>query len=501
MSRYTRFPPKAQSSKEPLPASRSRAGDLTENGPSRAAPQGRDAASAPSARHPVVANDRLSPMVWIFLASLLIPILFSVGSLKLAPVRIVLLIAVVPVLIAWISGKCGRIRLADIWLLLLAFWMFVTFNLDGGHSTFRYSMLTVIEVIAPYLLARTYIRSQAQYEALLRILFWIAVILLPAAAIESFTKIRIYNMIVDPIFSTFPWANYEPRLGLYRAQTVFEHPILYGVMVAFFTLPVFTLFRQSNGWAASLLRTSPILLATFLSLSAGAWMGAILQALLSLYKIILRNVPWRWWLALGGVITLYFVVLFGSNQPVFQFFSGKLAFDSHTAYHRYLIWIYGWENVWQAPLFGRGLADWDRPIWLYSPSIDNLWLVFAIRHGLPGLIFILGAYVTVVCTLIWARPQSETVRAYREALVFALIGLAVALVTVHLWSATFNFIIFMLGAGMWMRDVPQEDGSSSADPATDQRRGAAPNTPITARGGHLRPVNSRTTNNSPRNRS
>lgn len=459
MSRYTRFP--QQSLKRPLPTSHSRARAQTENGSRSTPPQDRAAATTLSGRRTVVANDRLSPVVWIFLLSLLIPIVFSLGSLRLAPVRIVLVIAVVPVFISWVSGKFGKIRLADIWILLFAFWMLISFNLDGGHSTFRYSILSVIEVIAPYLLARTYIRSQAQYEAMLRILFWFAVILLPAAAIESITKIRIYNMIFDPFFSTPPWLNYEPRMGLYRAQTVFEHPILYGVMIAFFTLPVFTLFRQSNGWLASIIRTSPILLATFFSLSAGAWMGAILQALLSLYKIIFRNVPWRWWLALGGVTTLYFVVLFGSNQPVFQFFSGKLAFDSHTAYHRYLIWIYGWENVWQAPLFGRGLADWNRPIWLHSPSIDNLWLVFAIRHGLPGLAFILGAYVTVVCTLIWAQPKSETVRAYREALVFALIGLAVALVTVHLWSATFNFIIFMLGAGMWMRDTPKDNRENS----------------------------------------
>lgn len=473
MPRYTRFPPKTALLEDPAPVAQNLTGARVL--PENSAPEESRRSARSSTResqNTVAAGDRLSPVVWIFLISLIIPIFFSVGNLRLAPVRIVLLIAVVPVIIAWISGKCGRIRLADILFVFCALWMFTSFNLDGGHSTFRYSALAIIEMITPYLMARTFIRSQAQYETMLRILFWFALILLPAAVLESTTKIRLYNMIFDPVFPTFPWANYEPRLGLYRAQTVFEHPILYGVLIAFCTLPVFTLFRQNKGWLASLMRTSPIIGATFFSLSAGAWLGAILQALLSLYKILFRNLSWRWWLALTGVIVLYFAVLFGSNQPVFQFFSGKLAFDSHTAYHRYLIWFYGWENVWETPIFGRGLADWNRPSWLHSPSIDNLWLVFAIRHGLPGLVFVLGGYIAVLCTLIWARPKSAAICAHREALAFSLIGLAVALVTVHLWSATFNFIMFMLGAGLWMRDAPQMEDETSASPGREDNQTA-----------------------------
>lgn len=354
--------------------------------------------------------------------------------------------------------------------------MFVTFNLDGGASTFEFSVILMVETITPYLLARRFVRTQADFERLVKMMFWFAVILLPAAAIESFTGARIYNQIFEVVFPTHDWVFYEKRMGMWRAQTVFEHPILYGVMMAFFLAPVYTMARQKRGRGASIVTSLPVIGATFFALSAGGWMGAILQTGLMLWNRVLQQFKNRWKVFAGLVVLAYLIVEFGSNQPPFQFFSTYLAFDAGTAYHRYLILIYGMENVWNTPLFGRGLNDWERPFWMYTPSVDNLWLLMAMRHGIPGFLLMFVGYVAAVTTMVRARPSAQVLRDYRNALVFSLMALGVAIVTVYLWNATYYFMFFMLGAGAWFHEVPQEDqepGSVQNVPSPSIHRRAA----------------------------
>src|SRR5262245_65876379 len=60
--------------------------------------------------------------VALFLIALIIPWVFYFGPLRMAVYRIVLLVIVVPCLVMWMAGKAGRIRIADIVLLLYCFW-------------------------------------------------------------------------------------------------------------------------------------------------------------------------------------------------------------------------------------------------------------------------------------------------------------------------------------------------------------------------------------------
>ncbi len=410
-----------------------------------------------SGRTPSVSKTSLPLVVALFIISLFLPFYFYLGSVLISPARLILLATIVPIMCLWAAGKCGKIIFADILVILLSIWMFLTFNLDGGASTFEYSVLSVVETITPYFLARYFVRSLDHYETMWRLLRWLIFLLLPAALIESLTGFRIYNTFFGFVFPTHPWVNYEPRLGMFRAQTVFEHPILYGVMIAFCVIPIFTLMRQTRNIKSSSFKVLPVVAATFLSLSAGAWMGAILQIMLAIWDRTLASFKARWKLLGFLFFILYLVVELGSNRPPFQFFSGYLAFDSYTAYWRYLILTHGLENVYDMPILGRGLNDWTRPAWMHSASIDNIWLVFAMRHGIPGFIVFLGAYAMAVINMARARPISKRIQNHRKALVFSLSALGVAIITVHLWSATYYFMMFMLGAGAWFSQVPQED--------------------------------------------
>ena len=52
-------------------------------------------------------SGRVSPVVWLYLISLVLPIQFSVGPLTLMPTRLLLLFVFVPLMASLFSGKYG----------------------------------------------------------------------------------------------------------------------------------------------------------------------------------------------------------------------------------------------------------------------------------------------------------------------------------------------------------------------------------------------------------
>jgi hypothetical protein len=104
------------------------------------------------------------------------------------------------------------------------------------------------------------------------------------------------------------------------------------------------------------------------------------------------------------------------------------------------------------PIFGIGLGEWIRPVWM-SDSMDNFWLLIAVRYGLPAWLMLVG----LMGGLLWATAQRkglpESWRRARHAWAFTLFGITVAAATVHLWNALFVLFIFLIGAGTWLLDV------------------------------------------------
>ena len=448
--RFTRFPPQGPAT----PAPTSELVVVADTSPSE--PEARIISS------PQVG--RLHPIVGLLLISLALPVYFNLGPLRLSPNRALLLLLFFPAMVGWLSGAAGRIRAADFWVVGLCLWGTIAMFISAGVSTIQFSGIMTVETLGAYLIGRVYIRTEAQYRAVIRILGMVVLLLVPGAIIESFTGIRIYNRLFDSVLPTFPWADYEKRLHMFRAQTGFEHPILFGVFTAFCFAPIYTNARATAERLKAWMRSSPILVATFFSLSMGAYLGIMIQLMLMAWGLVLRNVRRRWKI-LGILTTISYVVVdLLSNRTPFQVFSSYVAFDAHTAYWRVLIFKYGMENVWDNPFFGLGYYDnsWKRPDFMATSSIDNLWLVFAVRYGIPGFILIFGVYLAVLIGLMRAKLINPILRSHRDALVFSFIGLGIAICTVHLWSSSFVFMMFMLGSGAWLSD-DSSDGNVSAN--------------------------------------
>ena len=458
---YTRFPPKRRDENAPAPPTPEGEAEApaVEAVPApRRTPRLQPAGVVVEAPDTDLAPVRLHRLVAVLMISIVVPIILNVAGLRLSPSRIVLLLAFLPAVFFWLAGRAGRVRVADVMVILCALWTIVALLAVEGLERLQYAGIVAIEMLCPYLIARVFIRGAADYAALVRFLRWIAIFLAPAALIEALTTRRPYVMILDPVFQVFGKADYEFRMGMSRAQVVFEHPILYGVYVATFCAPVYMLARaQGRSPVKALLFVAPVLIATFFSLSSGAFLGLFLQILLIGWGFVFRKMPGRWTLLAVLVAIAYVVVDLISNRTPFEVFISYLTFNSSTSYARVLIFTFGMDNVWAHPLFGLGLADWARPDWMQHDSVDNFWLLMAMRYGIPAFVFIALAFAAVFATMMRARPALRAAGMYRDAHVFSLIGLTIAMCTVHLWSATFVFAMFMLGAGIWVADAPRAE--------------------------------------------
>jgi succinate dehydrogenase hydrophobic anchor subunit len=88
-----------------------------------------------------------------------------------------------------------------------------------------------------------------------------------------------------------------------------------------------------------------------------------------------------------------------------------------------------------------------------SDSMDNFWLVTAVRYGLPALLLLVAALLGLIWTVGQRKDLPPHWRRARHAWAFTLFGITVAAATVHLWNALFVLFFFLIGAGAWLLDA------------------------------------------------
>jgi hypothetical protein len=408
-------------------------------------------ASAQVAVAPLTRKRKTSLLIPIFVFSLALPFFFYLGPTRLSPYRLVLVMTFIPCLMAWLSGSIGRIRPPDVLMLLTATWgAVVLVGMHGMDNRLQSAGIFVIETFGTFLFARRYIRDIYAFQRMVRSLVLMVIFLLPFAAYENFTGSPILIELFGKILPVYNVIGSEARWGLRRAQGTFEFSILFGVVCS----SAFALSFYVNGAAArrrGLLRSGLVGMAVVSSLSSGPLLSLFVQAILIIWDKVTASVSRRWGILATIVITAYFVVDLSSNRTPFDVFISYLTFNAETSYMRVHIWHYGTEAVMLHPIFGHGMDDWERPEWMGS-SVDNFWLVTALRYGIPGFLFTACSFLSACFGLGRLRNLSFKVAQCRKGLIITICGLAFAICTVHVWDAPYVLIIFLLGSGMWIFD-------------------------------------------------
>jgi O-Antigen ligase len=395
-------------------------------------------------------------MFWpvLFLICLTIPMNFDFGSMRLSLYRIVLLALLLPCIFGWIAGKAGKKILADIFMALFAAWSVVSMVVTMGFDdALQPAGIWVIETLGAYFLARLFIRDERSFRVMVKTLFFIVAVLLPLAISESVLNRPVALQFFGSIGKTIAITNMEQRAGLRRAQVVFEHPILFGVFSSSIFSLSFYLLGSAKSKFGALLRGMVAVTATLCSLSTGAFLSLAVQSVLMAWDIVMRKVNRKW--TILAVIFVFFYILIDaySNRTPIEVFISYLTFNFSNSFNRILIWQYGTGQIYLTPWFGTGFADnWSRPEWMHS-SMDNFWLLIAVRYGLPAFVFLAAAYLSIFRHIGKVKLKDQVLIDARKGLLFAIIGISVAICTVHLWNASYCLFMFLLGSGAWLAEL------------------------------------------------
>ena len=393
----------------------------------------------------------------MILAAILLPVDWEVAGLRLTPLRLVLLALTPALAIGLLTGRAGPITGTDIAVMGLAGWIVIALTVTHGMVRFGYAGITVVELLGAYLTGRVLVRSAAAYRTLLRLMAGIMVVLLPVALIEFATgRMPIPDLMRHLGDSTVRGDSAYGRLGFERVYAVFEHPIHFGLFCALGIANFAALWR---GWPMR--RAAAIGLAgglTFLSLSTAPLLAAAIQAGLMLWG----RLTGRAWRSLALLVVAGYVALdLLSNRTPVTILIETLTFNPMTGWVRIAVFEAGIEAVRTNPLFGIGFNDWPRPAWV-TASIDNFWLLTAIRYGVAAVLLAALAFGLHFWRAARA-PLSGDAAALRSAHLIGLVALCFAMTTVHLWGAMGVFAMLYLGAGAWTYALPDAAPLAAAE--------------------------------------
>jgi len=391
---------------------------------------------------------------------LLIPqeIPLAIGPLSLSGYRIVLLVLFFPMLFSLINLRVGRLRPSDGLVFLHGVWVILAFmSVHDGGIAIESGGIWLLETFGAYLLARRFIRSPKHFFAFVALMLGVLCVLaIPniIGAVGHFQPFR------DPLRIARGAGRYvtDSRLGMMRQTGPFAHQILNGVFCASALGMVWYATKaRGKSFFGGTWRSMIVAVAMATSLSSGAFGAFFFQSLLLGWDLATRKLRHKWWVLMGIFAACYVLIDVLSNRTPFHVLISYLTFNPTTGYSRILIWTYGSAEALRHPVFGIGFNDWVRPVWMHSSSMDNFYLVLAVRHGIPAFAFFAAAVLYVMLRAATVRINDPVVRLARTGWMVSMGGMIIAACTVHYWNALVVYFCFMIGAGVWLLDYPAHE--------------------------------------------
>jgi hypothetical protein len=420
-------------------------------GPSRVTGGQVSRAAAAFRRGRTALEARLPLVVIVFIISTLIPNGFSIylGSLRLTPYRLVLLVCTPILIMRAIGGEFGRFSFSDRLIVGAAIWMWVALIKNDGGSAIETGGIVFVETLGPYLIGRCCIRTASQWiGAVTTFGVSMAVISVPVV-MESLTGQQIIRELAGPRTKGTDEGDISMRMGLHRAHGPFDHPILLGVTAATFTVAMAHVSRFRRSLAIFV----PASLVTALcSVSSGALAVLGVTAMLSAWDHFARSIPRRWVAFLFLFAIAYLIIELLSTRSAIVAVLSVATLNPNTAYGRTIIWEWGFhQNAVKNPFFGLGMSkgvNWVRPSWL-GGSIDNYFLYLMIFNGIVASVLLqLGILIKVRNAV-----RASAIAGLREISAswwIPMVGFVIAGWTVALWNQAQVLFWFMAGAGCWI---------------------------------------------------
>lgn len=402
---------------------------------------------------PEAKQERLVWPLKLFLIGLMVPWAIPIGPLALSVYRIVLLIAVIPCLLAWLRGRAGPKRLADFGFLLFCSWAAIAFFVvQGVEESIEPAGILFIETMGAYMLARVCIRTPQDFSRMVLFVAKAIVCMMPFAIYEWLTGTNLILLMFGTVYKTETIVVMPPRMGLWRVQGPFSHTILFGTFCgSMLALAGMATIGRLSPKARAIL-AGLVGFTALLSMSSAPIGGLLFQLILLMWNKALGGFAGRWKLLWAIVFAGYLLIEFGSNQTPVQFYISHFTFEQQTGWYRIWIFDYGSASVANHPLFGIGLGDWERPVWMPESSVDNFWLLMAMRHGLPAFLLMTLSWLHIWFSVAKHKSLDPTVDACRIAYLICMATFVFVGSTVHFWGAVYAWFFFLGGSGVWILD-------------------------------------------------
>jgi hypothetical protein len=377
---------------------------------------------------------------------------FSLGSLHMMIVRVPLLLIAPATVFRFaqlLSKDSYRFVWNDVLIPISGVWMIiapsVAESLDRGLV---FGGANALEYCIPYMAIRCYLTQRGQALKYTKtLLYGLSVVGLLAlfdwATNEWFT----HNLFSKLTGYVKDWANalasrYDYRLGLLRAASTLDHPILLGTVCAFGVL-LSTAYHGVSRWFI----TISCLIGLMAALSSAPIGSLIIGLSLLVYDRAFRNFSARWVVLLSVLLIIIAIIDIGSRNP-WAFIFSKICFDPTTADYRLMEWELLWPFVMKAPWFGYGTEQMSLTEDLL-PSIDSLWLRNAIFLGLPGMILNILSFLSSTWPKIDTADQKLNITSDEKKLVLALnvviwVSMFVA-TTVFYYGVTSILMVMLFG--------------------------------------------------------
>ncbi len=374
---------------------------------------------------------------WFALIGLIIPaaeVQIYVGSAKFTVGRLGIMLLLLPALFT-LFNKGRRFQIPDLFACVTAIWIVVAGTNAAGPNSVSSSVAEAIELCGGYLVARAFFFGPAALRTFLKVLKILALASIVLGLADSLSGRLIVHDTFGSLLQVTPIAS-QYRGGAVRAASTFDHAILFG---AFCSLVAIILLFAERTVMRRVLCVGFCFFGCVLAWSSSGLMAFFFGLSIYSYDCMMKRHSWRW-RAFGAAGLLIAAIFCAAANDPLGWIVSHLTLDPSSGYFRFMIWDAATAKITEAPFIGYGFQLFDQPI--LDVTVDSVWLVLALRFGLPMVILLILTNLTAMLPVRQAStgwPDEPYISALRTGFTVTLAMFLFVGLTVHYWNYLWIF--------------------------------------------------------------
>jgi hypothetical protein len=410
---------------------------------------------------PIAAGRPNTLAAWLALIGIILPaweMHVYIAGAKFTAGRMGVVLLFLPAL-GMLCQRGRRTVLSDLFAFLTAAWILCAAVYTTGAGSISSAGAESLEFIASYVVGRAFFFGPAALNTFVRVLKVLATVAIILALVDVLTGRWAAHDVAAAMFGTSALGPVF-REGVVRATSTFDHPILFGTFCSL--ISAIFLFWETNSLRRIIFVTL-CFVGCVVSRSSAALMCFMIIVAAYTYNNLMFQIRARW-VALWTIFVTILVVIFLVSEHPIGWVISHLTLDPVTGYYRILIWDAALDRISQSPVAGYSLQLFNQNI--LDSTVDCVWLVVALRFGVPTSVFLFLTNVTACLPA--ERSHQMQVRntfAERMSLAFTVVLLMFmfAGLTVHFW----NYMWIFWGVCIGIRASLREMALGAANPALE----------------------------------